>query len=184
MIKILRIGEICEILDKYRKPITKKYRVTGNIPYYGATGIVDWVDKYIFDETLVLVGEDGAKWASGERTAFIIEGKSWVNNHVHVLRPDLSLVTHKWLAYFLTSIDLSPWVTGLTVPKLNQAQLCSIKVLLPSLDEQNRIVNKLDDIFCEIDKGIQSCKDQIENYRQLKSCLLSKEFQKKSELYY
>ena len=102
------LGDICEILDKFRKPITKKHRVKGEFPYYGATGIVDWVDSYLFDETLVLVGEDGAKWAAGEKSAFIIEGKSWVNNHAHVLRPKSDQVLHKWLAYYITSIDLNP----------------------------------------------------------------------------
>ena len=91
------LGDICEILDKFRKPITKKNRVSGEFPYYGATGIVDWVDSYLFDETLVLVGEDGAKWAAGEKSAFLIEGKSWVNNHAHLLRPKLDQVLHKWL---------------------------------------------------------------------------------------
>ena len=67
-------GEVCEILDKLRKPVTKSDRKPGPYPYYGATGILDYVDKYIFDEKLVLVGEDGAKWGVGDKTAFIAEG--------------------------------------------------------------------------------------------------------------
>ena len=148
------LGDIVDILDKQRKPITKKNRVEGSIPYYGATGVVDWVKDYIFDEKLVLVGEDGAKWDKGDNTAFIVEGKTWVNNHAHVLRPKPDTVTHEWLTYYLTSIDLSPWVTGLTVPKLNQAQLRSIPIPLPPLAEQQRIVAKLDAAFAKIDGAI------------------------------
>ena len=156
------LGDIVDILDKQRKPITKKNRVEGNIPYYGATGVVDWVKDYIFEEKLVLVGEDGAKWDKGDNTAFIVDGKTWVNNHAHVIRPKANFVTHKWLTYYLTSIDLSPWVTGLTVPKLNQAQLRSIPIPLPPLAEQQRIVAKLDAAFAEIDKAIDATSLSIE----------------------
>ncbi|MFL2880915.1 MAG: restriction endonuclease subunit S [Prochlorococcus marinus subsp. pastoris] len=165
------LGDICEILDKFRKPISKQNRVRGEYPYYGATRIVDWVDSYLFDETLVLIGEDGAKWASGEKTAFIIEGKSWVNNHAHVLRPKLNKVTHKWLTYYLNFIDLTPWITGLTVPKLNQAKLCSIPIALPSLIEQKLIVAKLDNAFAEISKLIKLTNDQFKNLSALRNII-------------
>ena len=81
------LGDLCEVLDSRRQPVTKKNRRAGKYPYYGATGIVDYVDEFIFDEPLVLVGEDGAKWGSGEGTAFSVAGRCWVNNHAHVLRP-------------------------------------------------------------------------------------------------
>ena len=81
------LGELCDVLDHRRKPITKCDRVAGDYPYYGATGVLGHVEGYIFDEPLVLVGEDGAKWESGANTAFAVEGKIWVNNHAHVLRP-------------------------------------------------------------------------------------------------
>ena len=84
---ITPLGELCDILDSKRKPITKKVRTSGEFPYYGATGILDYVEDYIFDEKLVLIGEDGAKWGAGENTAFSAEGKYWVNNHAHVIRP-------------------------------------------------------------------------------------------------
>ena len=85
--KIRPLGEICDVLDNKRKPITKKNRIEGDIPYYGATGILSYVKDFLFDEQLVLLGEDGAKWESGANSAFIISGKTWVNNHAHVLRP-------------------------------------------------------------------------------------------------
>lgn len=82
-----QLGELCDILDSQRKPITKRDRIAGQFPYYGAPGVVDYVNDFIFDEPLVLVGEDGAKWDSCEDTAFRIEGKCRVSNHAHVLRP-------------------------------------------------------------------------------------------------
>ncbi|MBA3727326.1 MAG: hypothetical protein H0W86_13070, partial [Armatimonadetes bacterium] len=72
---------------------------------------------------LVLVGEDGAKWASGENTAFAVEGRCWVNNHAHVLRPLRDTVIDNWLIHYLNHSDLSDFVSGLTVPKLNQGNL-------------------------------------------------------------
>ncbi|MEO7335329.1 MAG: restriction endonuclease subunit S [Caldimonas sp.] len=123
------IGEVCEILDSRRRPVTKKDRRAGEYPYYGATGIVDYVDEFIFDEPLVLVGEDGAKWGSGQRTAFSVVGRSWVNNHAHVLRPIRARLLDDWLVYYLVHEDLSPYVSGLTVPKLNQGSLREIQVL-------------------------------------------------------
>ncbi|NLV24605.1 MAG: hypothetical protein GXY54_07455 [Deltaproteobacteria bacterium] len=112
------LGDLCSILDSQRKPITKRNRTNGTYPYYGATGIVDYVNDYIFDEPLVLVGEDGAKWGSGENTAFIVDGKSWVNNHAHVLRPRREKVLDNWMVYYLNHSDLGKFVSGLTVPKL------------------------------------------------------------------
>ena len=89
---LMNLEDICEILDRFRKPISKKNRIAGDIPYYGATGIVDYVNDYIFDEKLVLIGEDGAKWGAGDSSAFSIEGKTWVNNHAHVLRPNREII--------------------------------------------------------------------------------------------
>ena len=137
------LGEICDILDRYRKPITKRDRISGPYPYYGASGILDHVADYIFDEPLVLVGEDGAKWAAGENSAFGINGKSWVNNHAHVLRPHRIHLVDDWLVHSLNAIDLTPFVSGITVPKLNQRRLKEIRIPLPPLEEQRRIVSIL-----------------------------------------
>ena len=159
--KTVSLGEVCEILDTLRKPISKKFRKQGQYPYYGATGIVDYVDNYIFDETLVLIGEDGAKWDKGDQTAFIVSGKYWVNNHAHVIRPLKNKLNQKFLVYYLNSIDLKPWVTGLTVPKLNQEKLKSIPIPLFTIEEQQQIVAKLDASFAEIDKIINLTKEKI-----------------------
>ena len=168
------LGEVCEILDNLRKPRSKRDRKSGEIPYYGSTGVVDWVDDFIFNEKLVLVGEDGAKWKRGDKTAFIINGKAWVNNHAHVLRPYDGVLIHEWLEYYLTSIDLSPWVHGATVPKLNQTQLRSIPIPIPPLSEQQRIVAKLDAAFVEIDEAVSVVEAKEIEVQQLKASLLSK----------
>ena len=152
---MVELGEVCEILDSKRKPVKKSDRKKGPYPYYGATGILDYVDKYIFDETLVLVGEDGAKWDSGEKTAFIAKGRYWVNNHAHVLKPNRQKIIDKLLVYILNEMDLTSLITGVTVPKLNQKKLCSIQIPLPPLEVQKEIV-------AEIAKE----KSQIESYKK------------------
>jgi len=141
---MVELGEVVEILDNKRKPITKSDRIAGQFPYYGATGILDYVHNYIFDERLVLIGEDGAKWDIGDKTAFIAEGKYWVNNHAHVVRPIRNKLVDTFLVSYLNSIDLSPFITGVTVPKLNQEKLRSIKIPLPPLEIQEQIVAELD----------------------------------------
>lgn len=141
---MVELGEVVEILDNKRKPITKSDRKSGQFPYYGATGILDYVYEYIFDERLVLIGEDGAKWGIGDKTAFIAEGKYWVNNHAHVVRPIKEKLIDTFLVSYLNSIDLSPFITGVTVPKLNQEKLRSIKIPLPPLEIQEQIVAELD----------------------------------------
>ncbi len=165
--QVKTLGSLCDVLDSQRKPITKCDRVTGEYPYYGATGVLSYVDGYLFDEKLVLVGEDGAKWASGENTAFAIEGKCWVNNHAHVLRPHRSEITDNWLIHFLVHSDLSEFVSGLTVPKLNQGSLREIPIPFPPLPEQQRIVGILDDAFDGIATANANAEQNLQNARAL-----------------
>jgi len=169
----INLGGLCDVLDHQRRPITKRDRVAGEYPYYGATGVLDYVEGYIFDEKLVLVGEDGAKWGSGEHTAFAVEGKCWVNNHAHVLRPHRSVLLDNWLIYFLSHSNLSGFVSGLTVPKLNQGSLREIPIPLPPLPEQRRIVGILDEAFAGIttakanaEKNLQKARDLFESHLQ------------------
>jgi len=144
---LVDLGGLCEVLDSKRQPITKKDRAPGPIPYYGATGVVDYVRDFIFDEDLVLLGEDGAKWGPGDKSAFGISGRTWVNNHAHVLRPDRKVVRDQWLIEYLNAVDLGDYVTGLTVPKLNQAQMRSIPVPVPTLAVQDELLSRLDAVF-------------------------------------
>lgn len=140
-----KLGEVCEVLDSLRKPVTKKDRTKGVYPYYGASGIQDYVDSYIFDGRYLLVGEDGAKWGASDKSAYIIEGKSWVNNHAHILTiSDDNCDT--FIEYYLTFKDLSQYITGAIVPKLTQKSLVSIPIPIPPLSEQQSIVAELDKI--------------------------------------
>lgn len=179
--KIKFLGEVCEILDSKRKPITKKDRIEGEFPYYGATGILSYVHNYIFDERLILIGEDGAKWASGENTSFIAEGKYWVNNHAHVIRPNRQIVLDNWIVYFLNFSDLSKYVTGLTVPKLNQEKMRSISLPLPPLPEQQRIVSILDEAFAAIAKAKANAEQNLKNAKELFESYLQSVFENTGE---
>ncbi|HEY5212845.1 MAG TPA: restriction endonuclease subunit S [Acidobacteriaceae bacterium] len=161
------LGELCDVLDYKRKPITKKYRIAGDYPYYGATGILGHVEGYIFDEPLVLVGEDGAKWGSGENTAFAAEGKIWVNNHAHVLRPNRAMLLDSWLIYHLNHSDMTEFVSGLTVPKLNQGSLRAVPVPLPPVPQQQRIVGILDEAFESIATAKATAEKNLQNARAL-----------------
>lgn len=162
-----KLGEVCEILDSRRKPITKSKRETGTIPYYGATGLLDYVKDYIFDERLVLLGEDGAKWGSGENSSYIIEGKSWVNNHAHVLRPKRDILVDELLVYYLNFSNLLPYITGVTVPKLNQEKMRSIEIPIGPIDDQLSIVSNLDAAFAHIDSLKANAEKQLVEARQL-----------------
>jgi len=142
--ELVPFGTICENLDGKRRPITKSDRKPGPYPYYGASGIVDSVADYIFDEPLLLVSEDGANLlARSTPIAFSVSGKIWVNNHAHVVRfPDMA--TQRFVEHYLNSISIANYVTGAAQPKLNQAQLNSIEIPLPPLPEQRRLVAELD----------------------------------------
>lgn len=162
-----KLGEVCDILDNKRKPITKRNRTTGEYPYYGATGILDYVGGYIFDEKLILIGEDGAKWESGEHTAFIAEGRYWVNNHAHVIRPHRNIILDNWIVFYFYLTDLTKHTTGLTVPKLNQANLRNIEIPLPPFPEQRRIVKILDEVFADVAKAKENAKKNLQNAKEL-----------------
>lgn len=162
--EIKRIGDVCKVLDSKRKPITKSNRQSGSIPYYGATGIQDYVKNYIFDGRYLLVGEDGAKWGKNDNTAFIIEGKSWVNNHAHILQLH-SNVIDSFARYYLNGKDLNSFITGAVVPKLTQAALVGIPIPVPSLEEQERIVAEFDLLTEIIDKQKQQLKE-LDNLAQ------------------
>lgn len=162
-----KLGEVCDILDNKRKPITKRNRTTGEYPYYGATGILDYVGDYIFDEKLILIGEDGAKWESGEHTAFIADGKYWVNNHAHVIRPHRNIILDNWIVFYFYLTDLTKHTTGLTVPKLNQANLRNIEIPLPPLPEQRRIIKILDEFFEKTTKAKENAEKNLQNSKEL-----------------
>lgn len=170
------LGEICENLDSKRIPITKAKRVSGDIPYYGASGIVDHVAEFIFNEPLLLVSEDGANLlARTYPIAFSIDGKTWVNNHAHALRFK-SMVTQRFVEYFLNSISLDPYVSGMAQPKLNQKSLNSIMVPLPDLSEQELIISNLARLQTETKKLDDLYKAKVVGLTELKQSILQKAF--------
>ncbi len=176
-----KLGEICDVLDSQRKPITQRDRISGEYPYYGATGVQDYVKDYIFDEKLILIGEDGAKWGAGENTAFVVEGKYWVNNHAHVIKPHRDNVLDNWIVYFLNVNDLSKHITGLTVQKLNQAKLREIELPLPPVYEQKRLIKILDEAFDKISIVKVNAEKNLRNTRELFESYLQNIFAKTSE---
>jgi type I restriction enzyme M protein len=143
---IVKLGENIEILDTKRIPLSERDRRSGSYPYYGATGIIDYIDDYIFKEKLILIGEDGAKWGADENSAFIVEGKYWVNNHAHVLKPNRKKLLDKYLVTILNKYDLSTYITGLNVPKLNQGNLKEIKIPLPPKSIQEKIIEEIESL--------------------------------------
>lgn len=138
------LGKLAENLDFKRKPITSGLREAGDIPYYGASGIVDYVKDYIFDGDLLLVSEDGANLlARNTPIAFSISGKTWVNNHAHVLKFE-TYAERRFVEYYLNSIDLTPYISGAAQPKLNKKNLESIRIPDPSPTKKEQIVSILD----------------------------------------
>jgi type I restriction enzyme M protein len=126
-----QLGGLGENLDSRRVPITKGDRNEGPFPYYGASGIVDYVADFIFDEDLLLISEDGANLlARSTPIAFSVSGKCWVNNHAHVLK-FTNLATQKFVEVYLNSISIEEFVTGAAQPKLNQQALNSIPIPIP-----------------------------------------------------
>jgi len=133
----VRFETLCENLDSRRIPITSSNRKHGIYPYYGASGIVDHVDDYIFDEDILLISEDGANLvARVTPIAFSVSGKVWVNNHAHVVRFE-HRCTQTYVEYYFALIDISDRITGTAQPKLNQTELNEMLVPIPDMDIQN-----------------------------------------------
>ena len=171
-----KLGDICENLDSKRVPITKSKRTSGEIPYYGASGVVDYVAEYIFDEDLLLVSEDGANLlARTYPIAFSISGKAWINNHAHVLRfEDMSL--QKFIEYYLNSISLEPYVSGMAQPKLNQRSLNSIPVPFAPKADLEQIVENIDSLFSETKRLEAIYQQKLAALHELKQSILQKAF--------
>lgn len=141
------LSELVDVLDNQRIPVSAAERAKrpGSVPYYGATGQVGYIDRAIFNESLVLLGEDGVAFHdSAKLKAYAISGPSWVNNHAHVLRSDDKLLDQRYLLHYLNYFDYHDYATGTTRLKLTKSAMTQIPVHLPPLAEQRRIVNALD----------------------------------------
>ena len=138
------LDEISQNCDNLRKPITSGKRESGTYPYYGASGIVDYVKDFIFDGDYLLISEDGANLLTRNTPiAFSISGRNWVNNHAHVLKFD-TYELRRYVEFYLNSIDLSSYISGGAQPKLNQKNLNRIPIPMPAPSECKRIVSILD----------------------------------------
>ena len=171
-----KLGEICENFDNQRKPVTAGDRKKWIYPYYWASWIVDYVDNYIYDWDYLLVSEDWANLlARSTPIAFSISWKNWVNNHAHVLK-FWNMTTQLFVERFLNFIDLSDYVTWSAQPKLNQKNLNDIKIPVPPLSEQEKIVEHLDQVSKEVKELKSQYQSQLDNLEKLKKSVLDKAF--------
>ena len=169
------LGDAVDICDTLRKPINAKerqVRTSGKkqselYPYYGATGQVGYIDDYLSDGEYVLLGEDGAPFLDAyAQKAYIITGKAWINNHAHVLR---SKRNNRFLCYYLNYFNYKGFVSGTTRLKLTQGVMRQIPVPVPTEAEQKRIVARIEELFSELDNGVETLrktKQQLAVYRQ------------------
>ena len=157
---VFQLGEICLNEDARRVPVKSSDRkaMQGRFPYYGASGVIDHVDDYLFEGQRLLVGEDGANLiARSSPIAFIADGKYWVNNHAHVLSEN-GKAKLRFLEYYFALVDLKPFVTGSAQPKLTRSALDSLPVPLPPLDLQERfesVLTALDARFAQAEISAQ-----------------------------
>lgn len=172
-----RLGETCENLDSRRVPIARSKREPGSVPYYGASGVVDHVADHLFDEDLLLVSEDGANLlARTYPIAFSISGKSWVNNHAHVLRFGNPAV-QRFVEFYLNSITLVPYVSGMAQPKLNQKALNSIPIpLSEDVSDVEQVVGLLETNKKQSDALFDAYQRKLSCLAELKLSMLHKAF--------
>lgn len=168
----IKLENAVDFLDEKRKPITSKYRNKGQYPYYGASGIIDYIDDYIFDEELVLLSEDGANIVDRNyRVSFIATGKYWVNNHAHCLRTKNGFSSY-FISEALENIDYTVYNTGSAQPKLNQEVCRNLPLVCPCLEEQQKIA----DILSAYDEAISYAKQELDKWKELKKGLLQQMF--------
>ncbi len=167
-------AEVVDILDSRRVPVnsTERSKRQGSIPYYGATGQTGVIDDFLFDEELVLLGEDGAPFLeSGKAKAYLIRGKSWVNNHAHVLRGKPGLL-NTFLLYQLNNLDYRPYVSGTTRLKLPQGAMKQIPLLVPPIDDQRRIVAEIEKQFTRLEAGVAALRRVQANLKRYRAAVL------------
>lgn len=179
------LANCVEILDSQRIPINAKERetrISGKseselYPYYEATGQVGWIDDYLFDEELVLLGEDGAPFFDFSKdTAYLIKGKSWVNNHAHVLRAKTDIISYQLLCHYLNTFDYHGYLTGTTRLKLNQTTMRKIPVPIPPLLEQQHMVAEIERCFSIADEAEETIDAELKRAERLRQSILKHAF--------
>jgi len=167
------MGELVSNLDRQRRPVTKADRRPGPYPYYGANGVQDYVEDFLFDGTYLLLGEDGSvKRGDGSPIVNWASGKIWVNNHAHVLFASDERMNLRFLFHYLQTIDIGGYVTGGTQPKLNQKNLNRIPIPLVPRDSQDAFASTLDkfdalvnDLSVGLPAELAARRKQYEHYR-------------------
>lgn len=173
------LKNVSDCLDNFRKPINANERNArlGDVPYYGATGQVGWIDDYLTNEELVLLGEDGAPFLDLlKNKAYLINGKAWVNNHAHILRSKFGTMGNRLLIEYLNSFDFTGFVTGTTRLKLTQANMNKIIIPLVPLAEQQRIVERIESLFAKLDEAKENMQNVLEGFETRKAAILHKAF--------
>ncbi|EOG7641955.1 restriction endonuclease subunit S [Vibrio cholerae] len=168
-------GDITFNLDAKRIPLSVNERKgrQGEYDYYGASGVIDSIDDYLFDKPLLLIGEDGANLVNRSTPiAFMARGKYWVNNHAHVI-DGISEDFLIYLSLYINSISLIPYITGMAQPKMNQAKMNAILVLLPPENEQRRIIAKVDELMALCDQLEQQTEASLDAHQVLVETLLA-----------
>jgi type I restriction enzyme S subunit len=171
--EVMSIRHAFTFLNRLRIPISASERESrsGSYPYYGASGIIDYVDDYIFDEKTILIAEDGANLLSKSTAlAFVAEGKYWVNNHAHILRPNFAGFTY-W-AELLSSIDYTTSISGAAQPKLTRENLGAIRIPVPPSEEIEHISNFAIEVCAKMDKVISQQSLQITKLREYRATLI------------
>jgi type I restriction enzyme S subunit len=169
------LGELVEVLDHKRVPVNRRERATreGTVPYYGATGQVGWIDDFLFDEELVLLGEDGVQFLDPLKPkAYVINGKSWVNNHAHVLRVRPQEVHPHFLCHALDQVDYRELVGGTTRLKLTKSAMLRISIPVPPIEEQRRIALRISEWRAEIERGEDLLTDVDAQFADFDAALL------------
>jgi len=173
-----KLGEVCNVLDNLRKPINsteRQQRIAGKsqdelYPYFGATGQVGWIDNFLTDGEFILIGEDGAPFLDIYKDkAYKIKGKTWVNNHAHILKGKNEYLLDNFALYYLNSINYREFVNGTTRLKLTKSNLVEIPFVVPPLPEQQAIVAKIEELLSELENGkqqLQIAQQQLKVYRQ------------------
>lgn len=173
----VKLGDISTFLDNKRIPLKEDDRkqIKGEYPYYGASGIIDYVNDYIFDEELILMGEDGANIVTrSSKLIFLAKGKYWVNNHAHVIKADNN-INQYFLSESLERINYEKYNTGTAQPKSNREVCQKIKVKIPQFNEQNKIANFL----LVIDEKLRLLEQKYQYYQNFKKYLMQQIFTQK-----
>ncbi len=168
--KAVKLGQIVDVYDSKRIPLSERERANrkGPYPYCGANGIIDYIDDYIFDGEYLLLAEDGGYYGPFEKSAYIMTGRFWVNNHAHVLKAKEEIALNKFLIYMLNFLDLRPYLVGSTRTKLNLKDMKRITLPLPPLEEQWGIA----EVLSSVDEAIEATGRLIGRLERLKRGLM------------